>query len=229
MVLMLVIDTPFGIADQAMLLPAVTIACVYFWSLFRPAAMPPPVVFVIGLLLDLLSYLPPGVGVLTLLVTHGLTVRWRPVLTRQSFPVVWLVFAGFGTGGAALSWVLTALLSFQLLPLGADAVPGAADRRPVSGTRGAVRPGTSHGCRSRAGMRRDPRPKSVFTRRALLMMGGQVALLGGLATRLYQVQVVNASALRDPVRGEPDQRTADCATARAHSWTGSAPCSPATG
>lgn len=117
-VLMLLAEMPFGIADQATLLPAVTIACVYFWSLFRPAAMPPPVVFLIGLLLDLLSYLPPGVGVLTLLVTHGLAVRWRPVLTRQSFPVVWLVFAGFGTGAAALSWLLTALLSFRLRPLG---------------------------------------------------------------------------------------------------------------
>ena len=40
------------------------------------------------------------------------------------------------------------------------------------------------------GMRRDTRRTSVFTRRALLMMGGQVALLGGLAARLYQVQVV---------------------------------------
>jgi penicillin-binding protein 2 len=39
-------------------------------------------------------------------------------------------------------------------------------------------------------MKRDTRRTSVFTRRALLMMGGQVALLGGLAARLYQVQVV---------------------------------------
>ena len=34
--LMLLTETPFGIADQAALLPAVTLACVYFWSLFRP-------------------------------------------------------------------------------------------------------------------------------------------------------------------------------------------------
>jgi penicillin-binding protein 2 len=33
----------------------------------------------------------------------------------------------------------------------------------------------------------------VFTRRALLMMGGQAALLGGLAARLYQVQVVDGA------------------------------------
>ncbi len=42
-------------------------------------------------------------------------------------------------------------------------------------------------------MRRVSRGSGVFTRRALLMMGGQVALLGGLAARLYQVQVVEGA------------------------------------
>ncbi len=70
--LMLLCGLPFGIADQAVLLPAVTLAAVFFWSLFRPAVVPPPVVFLIGLLLDLLGYLPLGAGVLTLLLVHGL-------------------------------------------------------------------------------------------------------------------------------------------------------------
>jgi len=38
-------------------------------------------------------------------------------------------------------------------------------------------------------MRRDAERSGVFTRRALLLMGGQVAVLGTLAARLYQVQV----------------------------------------
>ena len=38
-------------------------------------------------------------------------------------------------------------------------------------------------------MRRDAQRSGVFTRRALLLMGGQVAVLGTLAARLYQVQV----------------------------------------
>jgi len=42
-------------------------------------------------------------------------------------------------------------------------------------------------------MRRDTRRTGVFTRRALLVMGGQVAVLGGLAARLYQVQVVEGT------------------------------------
>jgi rod shape-determining protein MreD len=117
-VLMLLAEAPFGFANQTALLPAITLACVFFWSLVRPAAMPPPVVFLIGLLLDLLGYLPLGVGVLTLLVAHGVVVRWRPVLTRQSFPTVWLVFAGVSAGVAALTWTLTALLSFRLFSAG---------------------------------------------------------------------------------------------------------------
>jgi rod shape-determining protein MreD len=96
LLLMLVTMAPFGFADQSMLLPAVTLPCVFFWSLFRPAAMPPPVVFLVGLFLDLLGYLPVGAGVLTLLVLHGFTVRWRRVLARQGFAVVWIAFTGCG-------------------------------------------------------------------------------------------------------------------------------------
>jgi rod shape-determining protein MreD len=118
LLLMLLTLTPLGIADQAVLLPAVTLACVYFWSLFRPAAMAPPVVFTIGLMLDLLGYLPIGVGVLTLLIVHGVAVRLRQVLTQQGFVAVWLVFGGFAVCAALLSWALTSVLTFRLLPIG---------------------------------------------------------------------------------------------------------------
>ncbi len=45
-------------------------------------------------------------------------------------------------------------------------------------------------------MRHETRRTGVFTRRALLLMGGQVALLGGLGVRLYQVQVAEAARYR---------------------------------
>ena len=38
---------PFGVPGQAALLPAVALTCVWFWSLYRPAAMPPPMVAVL--------------------------------------------------------------------------------------------------------------------------------------------------------------------------------------
>jgi rod shape-determining protein MreD len=116
--LLLFSAAPLGIPGQAELQGAVSLACVFFWSLFRPASMPPSVVFGIGLLTDLLGYAPPGVGVLTLLIVHGLALRWRRVLVRQGFMVVWLAFAAIGGGAAALEWALTSLLTFRLLPPG---------------------------------------------------------------------------------------------------------------
>src|SRR5579871_2834081 len=116
--LMLLTMMPLGVAEQAALLPAVALACVYFWSLFRPASMSPPVVFLLGLVLDLLGYLPLGVGVLTLLAVHGVALRFRQFLTRQGFLAVWLVFAGLAAGATALSWLLTMVLRFRLLPVG---------------------------------------------------------------------------------------------------------------
>jgi rod shape-determining protein MreD len=114
---MLACCLPFGFADQAVLLPAVTLGCVYFWSLFRPASLPAPVVFLLGLVLDLLGYLPLGVGVLALLTVHGLTLRWRRRLSQQGFMLVWLVMACLGLGSALLTWLLTSVLSLALMPL----------------------------------------------------------------------------------------------------------------
>ena len=42
-------------------------------------------------------------------------------------------------------------------------------------------------------MKPENRHTGVFTRRALLMMGGQVAILGGLAAQLYKVQIVDGA------------------------------------
>ena len=120
--LMLLAGVPLGIAGQAALVPAVAVISVYFWSLFRPASMLPVVVFPIGLLLDLLGYLPVGVGVICLLTVHGFALRWQRYLVRQRFALLWLVFAGFAVLSAALGWGLSSLLGFRLLPVRSAAV-----------------------------------------------------------------------------------------------------------
>lgn len=114
--LLLLLAAPLGLPGQAQLQPAAALACVYFWSVFRPGSMPPPVVFLLGLLSDLLGLTPPGASVLVLLVTHGLAVRARRTLAQQGFLVVWLVFIVVAAGAAALGWALSSLLTFRLLP-----------------------------------------------------------------------------------------------------------------
>lgn len=114
--LMLLTELPFGFADQTALLPTMALISVWFWSLYRPAAMSPPIVFLIGLLLDLLDWLPIGTGLLALLLVHGTAVRWQRVLGRQPFVLVWTVFMLVAAGAATLEWIATALLSWRLVP-----------------------------------------------------------------------------------------------------------------
>jgi rod shape-determining protein MreD len=116
LLLMLLSQAPLEIDGQAALLPAVALCCVWFWSLFRPTALPPPVVFVIGLMMDLLGYLPLGVGVFTLLAVHGVAVALRRSLSHRGFIWIWVVFAGVATAASLVIWVLVMLLTFRLLP-----------------------------------------------------------------------------------------------------------------
>ncbi|HTW71197.1 MAG TPA: rod shape-determining protein MreD [Acetobacteraceae bacterium] len=116
--LMLLTQAPFGVVDQTTLLPTVALISVWFWSVYRPGAMSPPVVFGIGLLLDLLDWLPFGTGVVTLLLVHGLALRWRRFLGRQGFILVWMAFAAIAAGAAALEWLAMAVLTWRLVPLG---------------------------------------------------------------------------------------------------------------
>jgi len=114
--LLLLAAAPLDLPGQAQAQPAVALACVFFWSLNRPASMSPPAVFLLGLLADLLGLTPPGVSVLILLAAHGLAAGWRRVLAGQGVLAVWLVFAAVAAGAAALEWAMVGLLSVRLLP-----------------------------------------------------------------------------------------------------------------
>jgi rod shape-determining protein MreD len=116
LLLMLLTQVPFGIYGQAELLPAVTLGAVWFWSMARPDTMPPPLVFLIGLLADLMGYLPLGVSVFTMLAVHGVAVSLRRFLSQHSFALIWTVFGLVAFAASVLMWVLVMLLSLRLFP-----------------------------------------------------------------------------------------------------------------
>ena len=118
-ILLLLSAAPLGLPGQAALQMAVVLGAVFFWSLYRPDCMTPVSVFLLGVLADLLGYAPPGVGVLILLLAHGVALRWRRFLVKQGFMLVWLAYWLVACVAAALQWALTSLLMFRLLPPGA--------------------------------------------------------------------------------------------------------------
>src|ERR1700686_473390 len=112
-----VIGMPFGLSGQAELRPVYAMACVFFWSLYRPSSLPAPVVALVGLLLDLLGISPLGLWAVLLLLLQGATLAARRRLAPQSFLLTWLVFFAFADGLSALDWALQSLLRLEILPL----------------------------------------------------------------------------------------------------------------
>ena len=105
--------TPVGLPALG---PALTLACVFFWSVFRPTVMPAPVAFGLGFLQDVLEFAPLGQGVLVLLLLHVTVLRLRRFLFRRSFSVVWLVFCTLALLAATLSYVLQIVLGWRIVP-----------------------------------------------------------------------------------------------------------------
>lgn len=102
------------VADE--LRAAFVIGSVYFWCLYRPAALPAPVLLLLGLLMDLLTDAPLGLwGVLLLLGQGGLGLV-RETMVRQSFLLVWLGSGAFAVLIATGEWLGRSVLTLTLLP-----------------------------------------------------------------------------------------------------------------
>jgi rod shape-determining protein MreD len=97
---------PASVPSLAAIGPALTLMAVYYWSIFAPSLLPPPAVFVVGLMQDVLGGGPIGLNALMLLAVHGLLVNQRRVFIARAFPIAWAGFVLVAFGAAALAWAI---------------------------------------------------------------------------------------------------------------------------
>ncbi|NHN87072.1 rod shape-determining protein MreD [Acetobacter conturbans] len=107
---------PSGIPGVSALIPGVTMASVFFWSVWRPASMSVGMVFCLGLLLDLIGFAPLGVEAFVFLLLHGIAGHARFGFMRLNFLALWIVFVLLEAGACWLVWFLVSALSFRLMP-----------------------------------------------------------------------------------------------------------------
>lgn len=112
-----VLGMPFGIPGQATLRPVYAMACVYFWSLYRPTSMPAPLVAIAGGLLDLLGLSPFGLWAVLLLLLQAVTLKLRQKLAPAAFSYVWSGFVVLAMAGATLCWLINCAFNEVWLPL----------------------------------------------------------------------------------------------------------------
>ena len=116
--LIMVSMVPLRIPNLAPVMPALGLIAVYFWLVHRPDLMPAWVVFVIGLVQDLLSGGALGVGVFVLLVVYATLAGQRGFFTRSSFFLIWLTFLPVAAGAFMLTWLFNSLIADTALDPG---------------------------------------------------------------------------------------------------------------
>ena len=106
---------PVGARNFAPIMPALGLIAVYFWLVYRPDLMPAWVVFLVGLIQDLLGGGALGVGVFVLLVVYATMAGQRRNIAQRSFVLVWLVFLPVAAGAFILTWMFNSLIVDALL------------------------------------------------------------------------------------------------------------------
>lgn len=108
---------PVPAPGYAALTPAITLMAVYHWTVYRPDLLPSSGLFAIGLVQDLLSGGPVGVGPLLLLTARAVVLRARRPLVNRSFPFVWAGFALLSFAAMLGLWALHCVLALTLFDL----------------------------------------------------------------------------------------------------------------
>jgi len=106
---------PLHIPGSSVLIPAVTLVSVYYWTIFRPDLMPAPAVFAIGLFQDVLSGTPLGVNALVLLLVFAVVLGQRRFFLGKSFLVMWWGFVLIVAGALACTWMILSSLERAII------------------------------------------------------------------------------------------------------------------
>lgn len=114
-VLVIFAKVPLQVPDISPVLPSLAIIAVFYWSVHRPDLMPIWAVFLVGLVQDLLGAGPMGIGILALLLVHGIVAAQRRFFASASFLMMWCAFALVAMGAMALVWLLTSAFQNALL------------------------------------------------------------------------------------------------------------------
>ena len=101
---------PLGLAADAIPSPDILFCVVAYWSTRRPGSTTLIAVFALGLTRDLMTDVPVGAGVLTLVFAAEFLKALGPGLSRRSFATEWLLLAAVLALVIMAQWLIVLVL-----------------------------------------------------------------------------------------------------------------------
>ena len=103
--------TPTYVPGLAQITPMYSLVAIYFWAIYRPDLLGYGIGFAVGVLEDLLTGAPLGVGALTLLLTQWVVFNQQKFFHAKPFAITWFAFALVALGAALLKWFCVGLIT----------------------------------------------------------------------------------------------------------------------
>ncbi len=116
--LILLTMAPIRLPDALTVAPLLPLMAVYHFCLFRAEALPAWLLFLLGVLFDLLQGgpgTPVGVSALQFLLVRQAILGNQKYLVAVSFTFIWLGYALLSAAAVTLSWITMALLSWRFI------------------------------------------------------------------------------------------------------------------
>ena len=108
---------PLRIPGYASVTPAFALMGIFHWTVYRPALFPPPLLFMLGVAIDLVSAGPLGLTAMVFLLTRSAILRQRQFFVGRPFGFVWFGLTLTAAGSAALVWGIGSLYSGVFLDI----------------------------------------------------------------------------------------------------------------
>ncbi len=111
----LISSIPFYLPGFGPVAPNFVLMAVFFWAIHRVDLFTSVTVFFIGLLLDILVGLPPGINAAVLVLVRTIAASQGKVFRGKSFLVLWWGFGLVALAAGGVIWGLTALYHLTLI------------------------------------------------------------------------------------------------------------------
>lgn len=108
---------PVRMPDGLTVAPFLSLMAVYYWTLYRPDLMLPVLIFLIGLVQDLIGGAYLGLTPLLLLGTYSFALSQRRLFLGKPFALIWGGFLLVLLATSSLSWGAVSLITRTPVPL----------------------------------------------------------------------------------------------------------------
>jgi rod shape-determining protein MreD len=113
--LVILAQVPLQIPGFARVAPVLPLIAIYHWAVFRPELMPAYLVFLIGLLNDILAGTLMGLSSIMFLVVYGIIASQRRFFVGKTFAVLWLGFAVVSVVASLVGWALVSIIETTII------------------------------------------------------------------------------------------------------------------